>query len=448
MSVLSQWFHGSDGDVCLDDEFVWLVRDHYPLSAGSPPIERRPRRARLADLDRVLQRDNGTLGGWLHIGVRGIDPFYRSAHGAASSCPDCVKYPQDARSDFAHLYAELAAHTNESAEGAIPSDSAASVDSDDAPQQVELPAEQPDSVLLALDRLGGIATYEEMRRQLGDLARPRSKHYGLVWRRFGDVAVAIGGTGTSSKFRWSREFMELERRVVAVGSNPTVPKIRRAIEGSALKRFEFSRLAAVWEVLAEQIAPTPEAVGSRRTDDASAPAAAKTSAPDLPLFLEAVRPASPTTVSVGESKSYEATDNSTGVVSDEKVEDPVGSASVVSPPPQSAFGRNRITLPPLSRTTDTSRGPSIIGNGSKLSRDNRLRVIIECEGHFIAGLYDESTGALQITTGVLARSTPYSTPTAAAHVVLAHFSQSDPKRTDGFALWTKTNGEPIPRPRS
>ncbi|SIS21970.1 hypothetical protein SAMN05445060_3847 [Williamsia sterculiae] len=448
MSLWSQWFQGSDGDVCLDEEFVWLIRGYEPTSGGSPPIEARPRRARLADLDQILKRDYGPLGGWLHIGVRGIEPLYTSAHGAASSCPDCVKYSADARSEFARLYAELAAHARESTESAKPTDSTVAVDSEHEPQHVELPAERPDSVLLALDQLGGIATYEEMRRRVGDLARPRAKHFGLVWRRFGDVHVAIGGTETSSKFQWSREFTELERRVVAVGRNPTVPRIRRAIEGSALKRFDFSRLAAVWEVLSEQISATPEEVAvDGQTDASRVPSASSPTAPDYPPCLQAARPASPTLMSGKESGSNEAIDESAEAGLHDEDGGPSASSSVANRRLRSTFGKNRITLPALGPVPSTSQGPSVVGQRSEFTRDSRLRVIIECEGHFVAGLYDETTGALQITTDGLARSTPYATPTAAAQVVFSRFSQPDSRRMDGSELWTKTNGEPIPRPR-
>lgn len=426
-----RWYVGIDGQVCVDDQYVWLIRADEPTRSAVVPIERRPRRVLLAEVDDVLSGDHATGAGWVHIAVRGTTRDGETEHGSAASCRDCVAYAATEQRDFEQLVQRFRAV------GSAPSSPEIVQSVSDVAPIAE--ADGPEPLLLALDQLGGIATLDELRERVGELARPRAKHWGFIWRSFGDLSIAIGGSGTSSKFRWSREFHDLARRVVAVGPNPTVPKIRRSLQNSSLTRFDFARLAAVWEVMAENI-PRDSALSEVSPDVEPSAAEHQTSAAEDPGAPQQT------------DHSSQREDDGPG---ENALRPPTAAASPEQPSPtatrpaslRSGDLRRRVTLPLRDRENQSAE-PAWRRQPTIPTSDSRLRVVMECEGHFTRGLYDSKTGELQLVSGPVSRKQPYSSPTAAAQAVLSHFSLADTETADGLVLWTQMNGQPIPVPGS
>lgn len=413
----ASWFEGVDGQIVVDDNYVWLLRENLPKELAYP-FDIRPRRATRSSISRVDLSPADAFGtGLLKIQVEGVESDL--ADSQRQYVRDGVVFGPAANDEFVRLYALLNPRTERTGQRFFPESEPDLGPPESVQEQPEVarvnrvsyrksperrrPSSALDSALRSLD---GIATKGELEEALGQDIIVTGIGTSARWWNFGDVWVATGGEQPLPKPKWENEMRLLRQLVDRLGVNPTTGDIRFAIRGSSLARFDLQRLAAVWQEVADAVAP------NRSSPPLSAPPSA------APKHVDADASNEPPSAALADVSNTESSGGKVGAGN--------GEISRSAPIAPRRPGPRHITL--------AGRKPNPYSG-------NRIRINLDCGGHYPKALYDFATETIEITAAehrfVGKR---FDGPDEAAAALLDYYVPGTPAPADPWSSWRVDDG--------
>lgn len=219
---IAEWFEGFDGQVVLEDEYVWIVRDGVPatLVPGSSRAPRRAPRRSVIGTD-FSPASDGSFG-YITIRVKGTE---------VASGSDVVRFSEANNQRFALLDRTLAPR--------------AEIDE----QHTVEPPSIVDRLRVALDDLGGIATQSELAEIFGDSPDVTDEEHGVTWGRVGSTWVATGGSDNTAAAIGSERLRTLDSLIRRLPTDTGIKALRNAVAESPLHHLDPQRLGALWEAV-------------------------------------------------------------------------------------------------------------------------------------------------------------------------------------------------------
>lgn len=376
-----QRFEGMNGQIILDDQYLWLTREGVltPLDARIP---RAPRRVLINQV--VGSRFNAgelAAAGSIRVLVEGAEEQDQTS---SDLHPDVVLFAPESREEF-RLLASLLSNSNI---GSV----------------AESAAEELSALkfLSALDSLNGLAAAEEIveavagigddeegyddYNQLADELDILDDDPRVTWAWIGECWFAIGGTAPASEADRKRILKDFAELVRTMPGDAGTKQLANAVSKTALSRFSTMRLAQLWELVSH---PMPEALQTiavvQRDERAPAPAAA------------------PSVVTAAVERSA--------------VERAVG---------QEGPARRSAPTPTRLPTRSATVG-------------RKWRVSLDCEGFRTLAVCDPISGETNITKGEL-EGRRFADPSAAAKAVFERYESVFSEDIDGWRLWILHDG--------
>lgn len=372
---MAQWFEGLDGQVVLDDDHVWILREGIPEDLTSAGCSVPVRASRGAVIGTDFRPATATEPGMLRVRVRGEES------PARVEVSDPVRFSLLSNDRFSTLGLLLG------------------VSSDDAIESVT----EADQLRAALDGFEGIATQAELTEILGaepDAMKPAD---GVTWKSVGSLWVAAGGTVDTppdSRLQRIRELQDLTRQMSA---NAGIKTLQSAVAQTSLQALGTQRLGGLWEAVMSEAAPARTVVAS---------------VPPRP------RPQRPQRNRTNAEPAGRQTRPRTRVWTKWDGGSPAH--------PDAATGMQSPTATRDSEAPDVSRRDRIAAPSGR-----RIRIHLDCDGHRVKAVFDLQTRETEITlaqVGALVGST-HPDPTAAAKAVITAFRLGDEGPFDGWSLW-------------
>lgn len=225
--MTAQWFEGFDGQVLLDDDYVWIVREGVPptvLSGGSALC--RVRRSAI----RGARYRPATAASFGYIDIR---PDYASGRGSHVDL-GVVRFSECSNQRFAALGRFL---------GAEP-------DIYEAHEEIVVAIDE--LVRNVLDDLGGIATRNEIVGVVGEDSDVTVVDEGVIWVSLGSLCIAAGG---SDRDAYQAAPTRIQALIALVGSQPAntgIKALKDSVSTTALDYLGSERLGTLWEAVASE----------------------------------------------------------------------------------------------------------------------------------------------------------------------------------------------------
>ncbi len=386
---MAQWFEGFDGQVVLEDDYVWIVREGIPSGCFSEPTARPIRALRGGVVGTDFKSATESSFGSLRINVSAKDAATDSVvHN------DVVRFSAGSNDRFSALNLLLGGN----------------------PEVATEPMSIGDQLRAALDAFDGIASQAELADSLGEVPDVVQTHDGVIWNSVGSLWVAAGGTegaAAAVQLERIRTLNDLTRRLPA---NSGIKALQKAVKGTPLHHLGAQRLGTLWEaVMSEALpdrvpSPVPSGPRSKTKQAAQAPRPTATD-----------RTARPRTQVWNKWDSAETRDPS-----------PHSGGSRVSNRGDASHAPT--TLPRVAeaepvRARATRRISALSGK--------RIRVYLDCDGHRVKALFDPDTEKMDVTVAPVRAllGATYPNPDAAAAAVVSAFRLGDEGPFDGWELW-------------
>ena len=238
----------------------------------------------------------------------------------------------------------------------------------------------------ALDDLRGIATRDELERELNRSLDPTATNGQIAWGTVNNVSVAAGDRGTPTLSVWRARIASLDVLVNSLPADPGIKSLRNAAKGTALESISLPRLADLWTAIN---AGTVDALNDESAED------------ELPHQLPQFAPF--------------------------RNVQPVPVDPVIRPAPQPKIELVRSTPPAAPK----KRPSALVGK--------RFRVRLDHEGFRTVALFDPESGVVQITTGDL-EGRIFGSPEVAARNVIERLSPGGPAVSSGEDIWFIDDG--------
>ncbi|MGV9747281.1 hypothetical protein ACWDTG_20555 [Rhodococcus zopfii] len=386
---MAQWFEGFDGQVVLEDDYVWIVREGIPdvLVSGAPTQPVRALRGDIVGTEFRSATDSDL--GSLRIRISG-EP---SATDPAA-CHDVVRFSVGSNDRFSALNLLLGGNSEVTVE----------------------PMSIGDQLRAALDGFDGIASQSELAEVLGETPDVLQTHDGVIWNSVGSLWIAAGGTRDTIddvRLEQIRALHDLTRRLPA---NSGIKALQNAVKGTPLQHLDAQRLGTLWEAVMSEALPDPIPVTEPSHPQPTPEPAAQTS-----TAVATKRTSRPRT------RVWNKWDN---------------------PEPQGRSSQERVPRVPdsvdssdasvnLPRTDDAaSVRVRPVRRISALS-GKRIRVYLDCDGHRVKALFDPDTEKMDVTVAPVRAllGATYPDPDAAAKAVVSAFRLGDEGPFDGWELW-------------
>ena len=374
-----QWFEGYDGEIALEDSYLWILRGSVTESSSRdfPLAPRRVRRTAL--LGATFVAADGVGSGRFAIHVDGGLPV-----GQTRDHPDVIRFSDCSNSWFRRLKTIL----NRSVEHGTANQST--------------PA---DELRAALDRLESVATFSELTASLGYPPDAQISVENVTWGWVRNIRVAVGGEKQSSAAMRVARINGVQRLEAKCSRMAGTKALRAATAGSPLGSLSMTRLASLWESL---IAELPNDHG-----DASPPTGSA-----RPRGGGAIRPA----IKRAYSPVVPRVPNLHRGAVDGRSHPPASTAKPVPPRPSPALMPKFGVRPP---------GRVTIWSGS------RMRVYLDVDGLQTKALYDPDSGQVEITSAPYRAllNTKHADPHLAVAAVMSVSGTGDEGPFDGWAMW-------------
>lgn len=387
---MAQWFEGFDGQVVLEDDYVWIVREGIPSGCFSEPTARPIRALRGDVVGTDFKSATESSFGSLRINV--------SAGAAATDSVvhnDVVRFSAGSNDRFSALNLLLGGN----------------------PEVVTEPMSIGDQLRAALDAFEGIASQAELADSLGEVPDVVQTHDGVIWNSVGSLWMAAGGTegaAAAVQLERIRTLNDLTRRLPA---NSGIKALQKAVKGTPLHHLGAQRLGTLWEAVMSEALPDPvqsSGPSGLRSKPKPAPAASRRAATKHTARR-------PRTQVWNKEDSVETRDGS-----------PRPSGARVSSPTDAS---NAPTT--LSRVAES--GPARARSTRVISAlsGKRIRVYLDCDGHRVKALFDPDSKKMDVTVAPVRAllGATYPDPDAAAAAVVSAFRLGDEGPFDGWELW-------------
>lgn len=385
---MAQWFEGFDGQVVLEDDYVWIMREGIPGALLEEASAQPLRAMRTAVTGTEFRPATDSNFGSLRICIAA------TTAGGSAARHDVVRFSVGSNDRFSALNLLLGGN----------------------PEVVTEPLSIGDQLRAALDGLDGIASQAELTEALGETPDVLQVHEGVIWNSVGSLWVAAGGAGDAHaevRLEQIRALHELTRRLPA---NSGIKALQNAVKGTPLQHLGAQRLGTLWEAVMSEALPDPvPVVESSRPRSTPKPAA-----PPSPRVASerASRPRTRVWNKWGSTKGADWASKQSG---------PPSSSSVVSADAPA-------NLPGIAEAESVEVRPA--RRVSALS-GKRVRVYLDCDGHRVKALFDPETEKMDVTVAPVRAllGATYPDPDAAASAVVKAFRLGDEGPFDGWELW-------------
>jgi len=234
---VAQWFEGFDGQVVLDDDYVWILREGIPeaLTGSADSASVRAHRGAVVGTD---FRPATTTD----LGVLRIRVAAKSGSAAHVETSEPVRFSLINNDRFSALGLLLSSNV----EGVIE------------------PVAAAEQLRIALDGLEGIATQAEIAEVLGEEPDVMQPVDGVTWSSVGSLWVAAGGTvDTEAGNRLQRitALQDLTRRLTA---NSGIKHLQSAVAMTPLNVLGPQRLCGLWKAVISEALPERTEAGPVR----------------------------------------------------------------------------------------------------------------------------------------------------------------------------------------
>ncbi|MGC5163013.1 hypothetical protein ACLQ3J_09850 [Rhodococcus sp. DT1] len=385
---MAQWFEGFDGQVVLEDDYVWIMREGIPGAllegASAQPL----RAMRTAVTGTEFRSATDSNFGSLKICVS------TTTAGTTAVRHDVVRFSVGSNDRFSTLNLLLGGN----------------------PDVVTEPLSIGDQLRAALDGFDGIASQAELTEALGEAPDVLQVHKGVIWNSVGSLWVAAGGAGgvhPDERLEQIRALHELTRRLPA---NSGIKALQNAVKGTPLQHLGAQRLGILWEAVMSEALPDPiPGVESSRAQSTPKPAA-----PVSPRVASELASRPRTRVWNKWSSTEES--NHASQQSGPRSSSPVVPADAP------------VNLPGIGEAESVDVRPArrITAFSGK-----RIRVYLDCDGHRVKALFDPETEKMDVTVAPVRAllGATYPGPDAAASAVVKAFRIGDEGPFDGWELW-------------
>ncbi|MFD6894129.1 hypothetical protein ACFWB0_06210 [Rhodococcus sp. NPDC060086] len=384
---MAQWFEGLDGQVVLDDDYVWILREgvcaELTHDVAMPPVRALRGAVTGTDFRRATIIDLGMM----RIRVSESPDAGRPVSGS-----DTVRFSLISNDRFSTLDLLLA------------------VSAEDATE----PVTNGDQLCSALDGFGGIATQAELADVLGESPDVMHPVEGVMWNSVGSLWVAAGGTVDVDTERLLQRILALKDLLRRLPANSGIKTLQAAVEMTPLNHLGAQRIGGLWEaVMSEAL---PGRVDSVPVQPRQAPARA------TPVR----RTPSPNRTARPRTRVWTKWDDADSRVL------PVDEAAHISEPESSSQVRAELpdtTTAPASEVHPARRRSAFSGG--------KIRIYLDCDGHRVKAVFDPETGETEITVAPVRAllGSVHSDPDAAAEAVTTVFRLGDDGPFDGWQLW-------------
>ncbi|AWG98503.1 hypothetical protein [Rhodococcus ruber] len=385
---MAQWFEGFDGQVVLEDDYVWIVREGI-YSDLIAEVSAQPLRAMRTDVTGTEFRSaTDTNFGSLRICISA------TTAGDSAARHDVVRFSVASNDRFSALNLLLGGN----------------------PEVVAEPMSIGDQLRAALDGFDGIASQAELTEALGVTPDVLQSHEGVIWNSVGSLWVAAGGTDdvhSDVRLEQIRALHDLTRRLPA---NSGIKALQDAVKGTPLQHLGAQRLGTLWEAVMSEALPDPAPVGeSSRARSTPKPAGAASPR------VASERASRPRTRVWNKWGSTEGPDRAS-----QQSEPPASSPVVSADAP--------VRMPRIGEAESVKVRPA--RRISALS-GKRIRVYLDCDGHRVKALFDPDTEKMDVTVAPVRAllGATYPDPNAAAKAVVTAFRLGDEGPFDGWELW-------------
>lgn len=381
-----QWFEGFDGQIVLDDDYVWILREDIPAELTRDTALPSLRAHRGAVVGTEFRPATATDLGVLRIRVSRRRDMERRPPGS-----DTVRFSLTSNDRFSTLDLLLAATVRDAIETVAPDD----------------------QLRAALDELDGIATQAELAVVLGESPDVTQRVDGVTWSSIGSLWVAAGGTSDEPADIRLERIRALQELTCGIPANAGIKTLQTIVRTTALCHLDSQRTGALWEAVMSEVrapqsnspsdGPSPTAIPGKRIPHP------RSSPPEAQL-----RPRT----SVW-TKWDSRTDH------DLEVEREVGGTV------RSSEGRAELSgkLGPHAGAVQRDRTTAVSGR--------RIRVHLDCDGHRVKAVFDPVTGETEVTVAPVRAllGSVHPDPDAAARAVITAFRLGDDGPFDGWQLW-------------
>ncbi|MFI6400511.1 hypothetical protein ACIBED_20615 [Rhodococcus coprophilus] len=387
---MAQWFEGFDGQVVLDDDYVWILREGIPanLIVGVDSAPRRAHRGAVTGTD--FRPATATDLGTLRVCVRGVN----SASQVDFSDP--VRFSLISNDRFSTLALLLGINKEEVIE----------------------PVTEADQLRAALAGYDGIATHAELAAVLGGEPDVMKSVDGVTWNSVGSLWVAAGGafdTPADIRLQRIRALQDLARHLPADAGTKT---LQSAVAKTPLQYLGMLRLGRLWEAEASEALPARPVVEP---------------APPRPNPARSERPRAAAPSSRKERPRTRVWTKWDDV--DARGNPRVAPEPGSPPPPPPAAAR------PVAVPAGAKKGRVTAFSG------RRIRVNLDCDGHRVKALFDLQTRETEITVAPVDAllGSVHPDPDAAAEAVITAFRLGEEGPFDGWSLWKidDSSGRPL-----
>lgn len=382
-----QWFEGYDGQIVVDDSFLWITRealtDAVEFRFTTEP-RRVPRSAiREVTFEVATESTRGRLAVHTDGGV---------AVGETGDHPDVVKFSIGSNDRFRMLRVLLTVVDGRNDWGG------------------RSPA---DELRYALDTFDGIATYSELSTALGyapDALIPVER---VTWGWVRGVRTAAGGTAQTSWAEQAEKLIVLEKLAATYSLDDTTKPLGNAVAHSVLVSMPINRVAALLESLTADEPPLGALHSPRAKPIDSNP---------IPTDSEVSQEAADSRIPLG---------GGGGVESRKHLADRI--APGMRPRQLAQSLRSRLAR---SGKSEASTGQDDLFDG------HRMRVFMELNGFRSRALFDPETTEVEITWAPYRAllGTKYVDPHRGAQAVLGGSGLGEEGPVDGWATWKLDDG--------
>ncbi|NLE81615.1 MAG: hypothetical protein GX610_18945 [Rhodococcus sp.] len=236
---MAQWFEGFDGQIVLDDDYVWVLREGIPieLTRGTRLPSIRAHRGAVVGTD--FRPATASEPGMLRIRVSDIAGAVRPVHGS-----DTVRFSSISNDRFSTVNLLLAARAADTGGPVV--------------------LDESDQLRSALDSLDGIATQTELAEVLGTSPDVLRRVEGVTWNSVGALWVAAGGTVEIPEDRRLQQIRAVQDLTLRVPSNAGIKTLQNAVTTTALQHLDAQRLGGLWEAVLSEVVPLRPSVPAPR----------------------------------------------------------------------------------------------------------------------------------------------------------------------------------------
>lgn len=215
--LMAEWFEGFDGQVVLEDDYVWIVREGIPRELVPPELSHPRRAARSAVLSVEFHPATEDSMGSIGFRLDGVD---------FASPVATVRFSPPSSDRFAELNRIF-------------------VVEDDEESQIPVGPHPHDRIRKVLADLGEIAERSEVANEIGWVPDIFEHIDDLRWIAVGPTWVAVGGSDAATT--GIEKVRVLEQLIGKLPSDTGIKALTNAVTGTALEYVGPQRLGALWE---------------------------------------------------------------------------------------------------------------------------------------------------------------------------------------------------------